>query len=95
AHKDRRSKKGHWFVKIEDFRALLAIPESYRMRDIDKQIFAQAKKEFLNVNSTHPAIFKTFEIKKIKAYKGNKIGSLQIYFEENIPSITLDNWLEK
>ncbi|OUK18864.1 hypothetical protein BU181_16280, partial [Enterococcus faecium] len=25
----------------------------------------------------------------------NKIGSLQIYFEENIPSITLDNWLEK
>lgn len=95
AHKNRRSKKGHWFVKIEDFRALLAIPESYRMRDIDKQIFAQAKKEFLNVNSTHPAILKTFEIKKIKAYKGNKIGSLQIYFEENIPSITLDNWLEK
>ena len=42
AHKTEDLKRS-LVCKIEDFRALLAIPESYRMRDIDKQIFAQAK----------------------------------------------------
>ena len=45
AHKTEDLKRS-LVCKIEDFRALLAIPESYRMRDIDKQIFAQAKKNF-------------------------------------------------
>lgn len=34
--------KGKWKVSINDFRRLLNIPESYRMRDIDRQVLTPA-----------------------------------------------------
>lgn len=81
-HRDGKTRKGAWFVRAEDFRELLAIPDSYRMSDIDKRIFEVAKKEFLTGNESGKPVFSSFEVEKIKARKGNKIGSFRIYFEE-------------
>lgn len=81
-HRDGNRKKGAWFVKVEDFRKLLAIPDSYRMSDIDKQIFNVVKREFLTKDAFGNQIFISFRVEKVKARKGNKIGSFRIYFEE-------------
>jgi len=85
---------GYYTIKIEDFRKLLGVPRSYRMSDIDKKIFKPIEKEL-------SAYFDLFEIKKIKALKGNKIARLEFKFtekEENllteVPKITLHNWVE-
>lgn len=81
-HRDRNTKKGAWFVKVEDFRELLAIPDSYRMSAIDTRIFGKAKEEFLAKDEDGNQIFTSFRVEKVKARKGNKIGSFRIYFEE-------------
>lgn len=97
AHRDKKNHSGVWFVKVEDFRTLLAIPESFRMTNIDKRIFDVAEKEFLTNNEIdNRAIFSKFFVKKIKSRKGKKIASFQIYFEEknDLPTISLHNWLE-
>ena len=84
---------GYYTVKIEKFRELLDIPDSYRMSDINRQIFKPIEKELSQ-------FFDPFQIKKIKAKKGNKIERLEFYFmekmpaENNLPKVPLYNWLE-
>ena len=82
AHRDKKTRKGAWYIKIEDFRECLAIPKSYRMSDIDKRVLNVAEKEFLSLDSDSDPIFSSFRIEKVKARKGNKISSLRFYFEE-------------
>ena len=96
AHRDISTKKGAWFVRVEDFKELLAVPKSFRMTNIDKRIFEVAKKEFLAPDENGEQIFSSFKVEKVKARKGNKIQSFKIYFEEpkNF-KVPLDNWLEK
>lgn len=78
---------------VKDFRELLDIPVSYRMRDIDTRVFKPIEKELSQ-------FFEPFQIKKIKAKKGNKIERLEFYFmekmpaENNLPKVPLYNWLE-
>lgn len=94
SHKDNQTKKGAWFVTVEDFRTILSVPESYRMADIDKRIFNQAKREFLQKKPEGIPVFSKFEVVKIKAKKGNKIQSFQIYFQEPKPlKVSMHDWL--
>lgn len=82
SHRDLKRRGGAWFVKLEDFRILLAIPDSYRMSHIDQRIIARAKEEFTTPGKNGIPIFSEFRVEKVKARKGNKIGSLRIYFQE-------------
>lgn len=82
AHRDIKTRKGAWYIKIDDFRDALAIPKSYRMSDIDKRILSVAEKEFLSIHNAGDPIFSSFRIEKVKARKGNKISSLRFYFTE-------------
>lgn len=92
SHRDRNKRSGAWFVKIDEFRTLLAIPNSYRMTDIDRQIIKKAKEEFTKPDKDGRVIFSNFRVEKVKARKGNKIGSLRIYFSEPalVPSAVMD-----
>lgn len=92
SHRDKNHRKGAWFVRMDEFRNLLAIPDSYRMRDIDKQIIQKANKEFTTPDKEGNVIFSEFRVEKVKARKGNKIGSLRIYFKEPtlVPSAVMD-----
>lgn len=95
AHRDITTKKGAWFVRVEDFRELLAVPNSFRMTNIDKRIFEVAKDEFLKSDKNGIQIFSSFKVEKVKARSGNKISSFKIYFEESkIDRVPLINWLE-
>lgn len=84
---------GYYTVQTEKFRELLDIPDSYRMSDINRQIFKPIEKELSQ-------FFDPFQIKKIKAKKGNKIERLEFYFMEkmppidDLPKVPLYNWLE-
>lgn len=79
---------GFYKVKIEDFREILAIPDSYQMSDIDKQVLKPIKNEL-------SAYFDNIKIIKHKARKGNKIASIEFRYEEkNTPKVPLNNWLE-
>jgi len=94
-HRDRNTKKGAWFVKADDFRELLAIPDSYRMTDIDRQIFKVAEKEFTKTDDSGNQIFSSFRVEKVKARSRNKISSFKIYFAEpETFKVPLHNWLE-
>lgn len=94
AHRDMATRKGAWFVRIEDFRELLAVPKSFRMTNIDKRIFEVAKKEFLTPDENGNQIFASFRVEKVKARSGNKISSFKIYFEETTkPRVPLHNYL--
>ena len=96
AHRDISTKKGAWFVHVEDFKELLAVPKSFRMTNIDKRIFEVAKKEFLTPDENGEQIFSSFKVEKVKARSGNKISSFRIYFEESTkPRVPLYNFLEK
>ncbi|MFI3603699.1 replication initiation protein [Vagococcus fluvialis] len=96
AHRDIKTRKGAWYIKVDDFRDVLAIPDSYRMTDIDRQIFKVATKEFTSKNEDGHIIFSKFRVEKVKARKGNKISSFRIYFEEHQPfDIPLANYLEE
>lgn len=89
SHRDKINKKGAWFVKIEDFRALLNVPQSFQMCNIDSRILKVAQKEFTTPDTNGKVIFSSFKIEKVKARKGNKIASLRIYFQESLPIIAI------
>lgn len=82
SHRDGNRRRGAWFVKLEDFRTLLAIPDSYRMSHIDTRVLDKARKEFTTPDENGQVIFSEFRVEKVKARKGNKIGSLRIHFAE-------------
>lgn len=82
---------GYYTVKIDEFKELLDIPQSYRMTHITQKILKPISKELSQY-------FEPFEIKKIKAKKGNRIDRLEFIFQEkkykkNI-QIPMHNWLE-
>lgn len=96
SNRKRETNSGSWFVTVDKFRTLLAVPDSYRMSDIDKQIINQAKKEFLTSDKYGNTIFKSFTPVKLKAKKGNKISSFQFFFEEStLPEVSIENWLKE
>lgn len=66
---------GYYVVKVDEFRRLLDIPESYSMSAIDKRVLTPIKKELA-------PMYERFRIKKVKARKGNKIDRLEFYFSE-------------
>lgn len=79
---------GFYKVKIEDFREILAIPNSYQMSEIDKQVLKPIKNEL----STY---FDDLKVIKHKARKGNRIASIEIRFKEkHSPKVPLHNWLK-
>lgn len=79
---------GFYKVKIGDFREILAIPNSYQMSDIDKQVLKPIKNEL----STY---FDDLKVIKHKARKGNRIASIEIRFKEkHSPKVPLHNWLK-
>src|SRR5699024_2105974 len=61
-------------ISVEDFRERLDIPKSYRMTDLNKNIFAPIINEL-------SSIFKNLNINKVKAKKGRKIEWLEFTFE--------------
>ena len=82
---------GFYTVKTDEFRDLLDIPNSYKMGNIDQQILNPIKKELSQY-------FEPFQIKKIKAKKGNKIDRFEFYFkekehQEELPKIPMIDWL--
>lgn len=95
AHKDLSDGTGAWYVKVDDFRKVLSIPDSYRMSDIDRQIFNTAKKEFTLVQENGRPLFEYFRVEKVKAKKGNRISSFKIYFKEHRLNISMHNWLNE
>lgn len=95
AHKDLSDGTGAWYVKVDDFRKVLSIPDSYRMSDIDRQIFNTAKKEFTLVQENERPLFEYFRVEKVKAKKGNRISSFKIYFKEHRLNISMHNWLNE
>lgn len=95
AHKDLSDGTGAWYVKVDDFRKVLSIPDSYRMSDIDRQIFNTAKKEFTLVQENGRPLFEYFRVEKAKAKKGNRISSFKIYFKEHRLNISMHNWLNE
>lgn len=82
-----------YVVKIEDFRELLGIPDSYQMYNIDQRVLKPSIKELSNY-------FTDLEVTKIKARKGNKVAKLQFTFsgvksdKVPVPKIPMHNWLE-
>lgn len=96
SHRELKTRRGAWFVKVDDFRSILNIPKSYQMTNIDKRIFEVAKREFTTPDEDGNAIFSSFKVEKIKAKKGNKISSFRIYFAEPEKiRVPLHNWLEE
>ncbi|MDH6365661.1 plasmid replication initiation protein [Enterococcus sp. PF1-24] len=84
---------------IESFRNLLAIPESYRMTDIDRQILKPAIKELSRY-------FDNLEVKKVKRGQGRGGRVVQLIFtftpqnkesehKRKLPSVSLYNWLDQ
>ena len=65
---------GYLKISIEDFRERLDIPKSYRMTDLNKNIFTPIINEL-------SSIFKNLNINKVKAKKGRKIEWLEFTFE--------------
>lgn len=66
---------GFYKVKIEDFREILAIPDSYQMSDIDKQVLKPIKNEL-------SIYFDDMKIIKHKARKRNRIAAIEFRFKE-------------
>ena len=80
---------GFYKVKIEDFREILSIPNSYQMSDIDKQVLKPIKNELSE-------FFEPLKIKKIKARKGNRIAMIEIRFKEKqeFEPVPMIDWTE-
>lgn len=73
---------GYYIVKIDEFRRLLDVPESYKMSDIDKRILNQIKKEL-------PLYFKNLRITKLKG-KGKRkrfIDYIEFKFDPEIDTV--------
>ena len=66
---------GFYKVKIEDFREILAIPDSYQMSDIDKQVLKPIKNEL-------SIYFDDMKVIKHKARKRNRIAAIEFRFKE-------------
>lgn len=66
---------GQWFIKIDEFRACLRIPESYTMSDIDKRVLKKVEKEL-------KPIFKGLSITKIRPKKNGRVERLEFRFEK-------------
>lgn len=65
---------GYLKISVEDFRERLDVPKSYRMTDLNKNIFTPIINEL-------SSIFKGLNINKVKAKKGRKIEWLEFTFE--------------
>ena len=80
---------GFYKVKIEDFREILSIPNSYQMSDIDKQVLKPIKNELSE-------FFDPLKIKKIKARKGNRIAMIEFRFKEKreFEPVPMVNWIK-
>lgn len=94
-YRDFNTREGYWAVTVEDFRERLAVPDSYRMSDIDKRIFNKAREEFLKPKGDNNPIFEELSVEKIKAKKGNKIHRFVIRFKEyeDPNAVSVTNWL--
>ena len=75
-YRDYDTRAGYWAVTVEDFRERLAIPDSYRMSDIDKRIFNKAKKELVKPKGIKILFSKNFQSKKSKQKKEIKFTVL-------------------
>ena len=72
---------GHWRIRYDDFKELLGIPNSYRARDIDKQILNPSIKELSaerNLFDQRRTPFAKLVVKKHK--KGREIETLEFCF---------------
>ena len=80
---------GFYKVKIEDFREILSIPNSYQMSDIDKQVLKPIKNELSE-------FFDSLKIKKIKARKGNRIAMIVFRFKEKqeFEPVPMVDWMK-
>lgn len=80
---------GFYIVKIEDFREILSIPNSYQMSDIDKQVLKPIKNELSE-------FFDPLKIKKIKARKGNRIAMIEFRFKEKqeFEPVPMVDWIK-
>ena len=80
---------GFYIVKIEDFREVLSIPNSYQMSDIDKQVLKPIKNELSE-------FFDSLKIKKIKARKGNRIAMIEFRFKEKqeFEPVPMVDWMK-
>jgi len=79
---------GFYKVKIEDFREILAIPDSYQMSDIDKQVLKPIKNEL-------SIYFDDMKVIKHKARKRNRIAAIEFRFKEkklNKPQVPLSGF---
>ena len=73
---------GHWWIKYDDFKKLLGIPDSCRATNIDQQILRPALKELSAERSLfnqRRTLFKGLTVKKIK--NGKFIEALEFCFE--------------
>ncbi|EHL17553.1 hypothetical protein HMPREF9628_02212 [Peptoanaerobacter stomatis] len=68
---------GYMVLTIDDFRQQFCIPKSYRMTDINKQIFEKIHNEL-------SAYFKNLEINKISKGRGRKITHIEFVFNAEI-----------
>ncbi len=83
--------QGWWYIEIEEFRKLLNIPESYRQRDIDKQILLPSiaqlsrKSDLIDEATGSKRIpFKKLTVEKIKKKgrgRGGVVSALRFSFE--------------
>jgi plasmid replication initiation protein len=80
---------GYYVVRIEDFKELMDIPESYRqMGQIDQKVLQPALRELQNY-------FSDLKVTKIKAKKGNKIAKLEFTFsglKTDTSKIPMHDW---
>lgn len=68
---------GFYISTIDEFRRVMDIPDSYRMRAIDQRVLKPIIEEL-------PAIFELLNIEKVKGKVGNKITHIRITFKPEI-----------
>jgi len=79
--KQWRTVGGHKW-RVEDWRGLMDIPDTYRMYDIDRQIFNPARRDFAAAGC-----FVGLEIIKMKEGKGNRITHIEFCFKKEAKDI--------
>lgn len=78
---------GWWEVPIDEFRRLLDIPDSYRMREIDTRVLKPIEKEL-------SPLFDNLKIRKIKKRgrgRGGVVDKLEFKFDKEIVISKTDN----
>ncbi len=71
---------GEWIVKLDEFRRLLDIPDSYKMSDIDTRVLKPIKEELSPLFSN----FKITKIKKRGRGRGGVVDKLEFKFDKEI-----------